>query len=43
MLEKEELKLQEFFDELVASTNPQKKSLIVNRQNEKNLLQCVIF
>ena len=43
MLEAEELKLQGFFDELIASTNPQMKSLITNQQNKKNSLQCIIF
>src|SRR5437762_10579285 len=43
MLEKEEPKLQGFFDELVASTNPQKKSLIINRQNEKKLVAMCYF
>jgi hypothetical protein len=38
MLEEEEPKLQEFFDELVASTNPEKKSLITNQQNRKKLV-----
>ena len=43
MLEKEEPKLQGFFDELVASTNPQKKSLIINQQNEKKLVAMCYF
>ncbi len=30
MLEKEELKLQEFFNELIAGTNPQKKNSVTN-------------
>ena len=36
MLEREEPKLQGFFDELIASTNPQKKNFITNQQNKKN-------
>ena len=43
MLEKEEPKLQGFFDELVTSTNPQKKSPIVNQQNKKNLVAMCYF
>ncbi|GET55442.1 hypothetical protein GLOIN_2v264706 [Rhizophagus irregularis DAOM 181602=DAOM 197198] len=35
MLEKEEPKLQGFFDEFYAGTNPQKKNPITNQQNKK--------
>ena len=42
-LEKEEPKLQGFFDELVTSTNPQKKSPIVNQQNKKKLVAMCYF
>ena len=38
MLEKEEPKLQGFFNKLVASTNPQKKNSLTNQQNEKKLV-----
>src|ERR1044071_6995497 len=43
MLEKEEPKLQGFFDELIASTNPQKKSFIINQQNKKKLVAMCYF
>ncbi len=43
MLEEEESKLQGFFDELYASTNPQKKSLITNQQNKKKLVTMCYF
>jgi hypothetical protein len=43
MLEKEEPKLQGFFDELVASTNPQKKSPMINQQNKKKLVAMCYF
>ena len=38
MLEEEEPKLQVFFNELVASTNSQKKNSLTNQQNEKKLV-----
>ncbi|RIA96393.1 hypothetical protein C1645_815411 [Glomus cerebriforme] len=43
MLEENEPKLQGFFDELVASTNPQKKSSITNQQNKKKLVAMCYF
>jgi hypothetical protein len=43
MLEEEEPKLQGFFDELVASTNPQKKNLVTNQQNKKKLVAMCHF
>ena len=43
MLEEEEPKLQGFFDELIASTNPQTKSLITNQQNKKKLVAMCYF
>src|SRR6266542_19419 len=43
MLEEEESKLQGFFDELYASTNPQKKSLITNQQNKKKFVAMCHF
>ena len=43
MLEKEEPKLQGFFDELIASTNPQKKSFIINQQTKKKLVAMCYF
>jgi hypothetical protein len=43
MLEEEEPKLQGFFDELVASTNPQMKSPITNQQNKKKLVAMCHF
>lgn len=43
MLEKKEPKLQGFFDELVASTNPEKKSPITNQQNRKKLVAMCHF
>ena len=42
MLE-EEPKLQGFFDELVDSTNPQKKDFITNQQNKKKLVAMCHF
>ena len=41
MLEEEEPKLRGFFDELVASTNPQ--SLTANQQNKKKLVAMCHF
>jgi hypothetical protein len=38
MLEKEEPKLQGFFDEFIASTNFQKKNSTTNQQNKKKLV-----
>jgi len=38
MLEREEPKLQGFFDKLITSTNSQKKNFIMNQQNKKNSL-----
>lgn len=43
MLEKEESKLQGFFDELFASTNPQKKNPTTNQQNKKKLVLMCYF
>src|ERR1700722_18462884 len=43
MLEREEPKLQGFFEELVASTNSQKKNSITNQQNEKKLVAMCYF
>jgi len=43
MLEREEPKLQGFFDELIASTNPQKKNFITNQQNKKKLILMCYF
>ena len=43
MLEEEEPKLRRFFDELVASTNPQNKSLTANQQNKKKLVAMCHF
>jgi hypothetical protein len=44
IIEKEEPILQGFFDELVASTNPQKKSSLTNQQNKKKLVvMCYIL
>ena len=36
MIEREEPRLQGFFDELIASTNSQKKNFTTNQQNKKN-------
>jgi hypothetical protein len=36
MLEKEEPKLQGFFDEFVTSTNPEKKNSMTNQQIKRN-------
>ncbi len=43
MLEVKELRLQEFFDKLIANTNPQMKSLITNQQNKKKLVAIYYF
>ena len=43
MLEKEESRLQGFFEELVASTNPHKKNSITNQQNKKKLVAMCYF
>ena len=44
MLEREESKLQGFFDEFVASTNPQKKNFTTNQQNKKKLvIMCYLL
>ena len=43
MLEREELKLQGFFNELIAGTNPQKKNSVTNRQNKKKLVMMYYF
>ncbi|PKY39846.1 hypothetical protein RhiirA4_440315 [Rhizophagus irregularis] len=43
ILEEEEPKLQGFFDELVASTNPEKKSPITNQTNRKKLVAMCHF
>ena len=43
MLEEEEPKLQGFFDELIASTNPQIKSHTTNQQNKKKLVAFCYF
>jgi hypothetical protein len=43
MLEEEEPKLQEFFDELIFSTNPQMKNSITNQQNKKKLVAFCYF
>lgn len=43
MLEEEEPKLQGFFDELIASTNPQIKSHLTNQQNKKKLVAFCYF
>ena len=43
MLEREEPKLQGFFDELIASTNSQKKNFITNQQNKKKLVLMCYF
>ena len=41
MLEREEPRLQGFFEELVASTNPHKKNSITNQQNKKKLVEAL--
>jgi hypothetical protein len=38
MLEKEEPKLQGFFDEFIANTNLKKKNSVTNQQNKKKLV-----
>ena len=43
MLEREEPKLQGFFEELIASTNPQKKNSVTNQQNKKKLVAMCYF
>jgi len=43
MIEREEPKLQGFFDELIASTNPQKKNFTTNQQNKKKLILMCYF
>ncbi len=43
MLEREEPKLQGFFNELIAGTNPQKKNSVTNRQNKKKLVMMCYF
>src|SRR6266498_6078910 len=43
MLEKEEPKLQRFFNELIAGTNPQKKNSVINQQNKKKLVMMCYF
>lgn len=44
MIEKEEPKLQGFFDEIFTSTNPQKKNSITNQQNKKKLvIMCYLL
>jgi hypothetical protein len=43
MLEKEELKLQWFFDEFISSTNPEKKNSVTNQQNKKKLIIMCYF
>jgi len=43
MLEKEEPKLQRFFNELIAGTNPQKKNSVTNQQNKKKLVMMCYF
>ena len=44
MIEKEEPKLQGFFDEFFNSTNPQKKNSITNQQNKKKLvIMCYLL
>ena len=43
MLEEEEPKLQGFFDELIAGTNPQIKSHTTNQQNKKKLVAFCYF
>jgi len=44
MIEKEEPKLQGFFDEFFAGTNPQKKYSTTNQQNKKKLvIMCYLL
>ena len=43
MLEREEPKLQGFFNELIAGTNPQKKNSVTNQQNKKKLVMMCYF
>ncbi len=43
MLEEEEPKLQGFFEELIASTNPQKKNIVTNQHNKKKLVAMCYF
>jgi hypothetical protein len=43
MLEREEPKLQGFFNELIAGTNPQKKNFVTNQQNKKKLVMMCYF
>ena len=43
MLEKAELSLKGFFDQLVAGTNPRAKSYMTNEKNKKRLVSFCYF